>query len=399
MRRLLAGDADLAGVAAPCDHCIQPVHGLAGDELHAAKASAATGAKRFIGSAHSTLSRSHGKLYRCTGSCIVRATETCVAGAARRAFRRGTRRAVGTRMRKRLAGVVVVVAAALIVAVRRAGHQRHRRQRRIDRVGRICRLGGGGGGTGGSGGDGDDMSVPTGPVTPRGAPYENASESVHGLKKVLDLKGSYGVALAGGHLLALRFVGRLGLSAHDAAVIEGDDDDPERRDREVRVSLVRRRDLHETGRQRRHRRLHRRHRRRARFDERRAGKRNHVLRRCHEIRPLRFERAAGAQSVDGGLGGADIAGRVSAAFWHLDQCKGIGMGQSNRRHRRIRDGEWLGRYHGESARASGSERKRRHQQRRKSRGQYQLQLVLGRGGVVAHGHLRADGRAGKRTWC
>ena len=62
--------------------------------------------------------------------------------------------------------------------------------------------GGGAGGTGGSGGSGDDMGVPTGPVTPRGAPYENASESVHGLKKVLDLKGSYGVALAGGHLLA-----------------------------------------------------------------------------------------------------------------------------------------------------------------------------------------------------
>ncbi|MCA1665105.1 MAG: hypothetical protein LC659_12695, partial [Myxococcales bacterium] len=62
--------------------------------------------------------------------------------------------------------------------------------------------GGGAGGTGGAGGSGDDMGVPTGPVTPRGAPYDNASESVHGLKKVLDLKGSYGVALAGGHLLA-----------------------------------------------------------------------------------------------------------------------------------------------------------------------------------------------------
>ena len=64
--------------------------------------------------------------------------------------------------------------------------------------------GGGAGGTGGggSGGDGSDMAVPTGPVTPRGAPYDNASESVHSLAKVLDLQGSYGVALTGGHLLA-----------------------------------------------------------------------------------------------------------------------------------------------------------------------------------------------------
>jgi hypothetical protein len=62
--------------------------------------------------------------------------------------------------------------------------------------------GNGGGGSGGGTGDGADMAVPLGPVTPRGAPYDNASESVHSLSKVLDLQGSYGVALAGGHLLA-----------------------------------------------------------------------------------------------------------------------------------------------------------------------------------------------------
>ena len=62
--------------------------------------------------------------------------------------------------------------------------------------------GGGAGGTGGAGGDGADMAVPIGPVTPRGAPYDNASESVHALAKVLDLQGSYGVALAGGQLIA-----------------------------------------------------------------------------------------------------------------------------------------------------------------------------------------------------
>jgi hypothetical protein len=61
--------------------------------------------------------------------------------------------------------------------------------------------GNGGGGAGGSGG-GDDLAVPIGPVTPRGAPYDHASESVHALAKVLDLHGSYGVALAGGQLLA-----------------------------------------------------------------------------------------------------------------------------------------------------------------------------------------------------
>ena len=73
--------------------------------------------------------------------------------------------------------------------------------------------GGAGGGTGGGGSGADggadggipdepDLSVPSGPVTPSGAPYDNASESVHSLAKVLDLKGSYGVALAGGHLIA-----------------------------------------------------------------------------------------------------------------------------------------------------------------------------------------------------
>jgi hypothetical protein len=62
--------------------------------------------------------------------------------------------------------------------------------------------GGGSGGTGGSGGDGADLGAPTGTVTPRGAPYDNASESVHSLAKVLDLQGSYGVALAGGQLIA-----------------------------------------------------------------------------------------------------------------------------------------------------------------------------------------------------
>ena len=83
--------------------------------------------------------------------------------------------------------------------------------------------GSGGGGSGGSGGGdgGDDMGVPIGPVTPRGAPYDNASESVHALAKVLDLQGSYGVALAGGQLHRVRFVGRLELSAHDAGVVDG----------------------------------------------------------------------------------------------------------------------------------------------------------------------------------
>ncbi|HEU5433401.1 MAG TPA: hypothetical protein VFU81_17180, partial [Thermomicrobiales bacterium] len=59
--------------------------------------------------------------------------------------------------------------------------------------------GNGGGGSGGAGGNGGgDMGV----VVPRGMPYDNASESVHSLAKVLDLQGSYGVALAGGQLIA-----------------------------------------------------------------------------------------------------------------------------------------------------------------------------------------------------
>jgi len=62
--------------------------------------------------------------------------------------------------------------------------------------------GGAGSGGGGSDGGGDDMSVPTGPVQPKGAPYDNASETVHDLSKLLEVQGNYGVALAGGHLLA-----------------------------------------------------------------------------------------------------------------------------------------------------------------------------------------------------
>jgi hypothetical protein len=59
--------------------------------------------------------------------------------------------------------------------------------------------GSGGGGSGGSGG-GNDMSVPIGGPG-RGMPYEHADETVHNLAKVLDLQGSYGVALAGGQLI------------------------------------------------------------------------------------------------------------------------------------------------------------------------------------------------------
>ena len=67
--------------------------------------------------------------------------------------------------------------------------------------------GSGGGGSGGSGGGsdgggGDDQGVPVTSVPPRGAPYDNASETVHSLAKVLELQGSYGVALAGGQLIA-----------------------------------------------------------------------------------------------------------------------------------------------------------------------------------------------------
>ena len=119
-----------------------------------------------------------------------------------------------------------------------------------------------------------------------------------------------------------------------------------------------------------------------------------LLRWCDEVRAVRFEHAAGAESVDGGLGDADLAGGLSAALRHLDQRQGIGMGQSHRCHRRIRvSANGSVDHHRQSARASRSERQRRHQQRRQSRGQHQLQLVLGRGGVVAHGHLRAGGRA------
>jgi hypothetical protein len=58
------------------------------------------------------------------------------------------------------------------------------------------------GGGGGGGSDGPDLAVTIGPVTPHGAPYDHASESVHSLSKLLELQGSYGVALAGGQLLA-----------------------------------------------------------------------------------------------------------------------------------------------------------------------------------------------------
>jgi hypothetical protein len=71
---------------------------------------------------------------------------------------------------------------------------------------------GGGGGTGVGGGGastdgavagiGEDASAPPGLVTPKGSPYEHASESVHSLSKLLELSGSYGVALAGGPLIA-----------------------------------------------------------------------------------------------------------------------------------------------------------------------------------------------------
>ncbi|HEX6838769.1 MAG TPA: hypothetical protein VF334_19460, partial [Polyangia bacterium] len=60
----------------------------------------------------------------------------------------------------------------------------------------------GGGGNGGSGGAGGAGGGDMGVVVPRGMPYANASESVHSLAKVLDLQGSYDVALAGGQLIA-----------------------------------------------------------------------------------------------------------------------------------------------------------------------------------------------------
>ena len=151
--------------------------------------------------------------------------------------------------------------------------------------------GGGSGGSGGGDGGGADLAVPTGPVTPRGAPYDNASESVHALTKVLDLHGQLRRRRRRRAAHRLRLVGRLGLSAHDAGVVDGDAGHPGGRDRQVRAPVVRRRHLHEAGRRRRHRRLHRRHRRRARFGERRAGQRHHLYRRWHQVRAVRLERA------------------------------------------------------------------------------------------------------------
>jgi len=48
---------------------------------------------------------------------------------------------------------------------------------------------------------GRDASV-TPPPPPQGAPYDHATEPAVGLSKVLDITGRYGIALAGGHLLA-----------------------------------------------------------------------------------------------------------------------------------------------------------------------------------------------------
>ncbi len=53
-----------------------------------------------------------------------------------------------------------------------------------------------------SGRDSGTSPDATAPPPPQGAPYANASEQQHGLARVLNLTGNYGVALTGGQLLA-----------------------------------------------------------------------------------------------------------------------------------------------------------------------------------------------------
>ena len=255
--------------------------------------------------------------------------------------------------------------------------------------------GGSGGSAGGDGGDGSDLGVPIGPVTPRGAPYDNASESVHALAKVLDLKGSYGVAIAGGQLIASDASGgssfprttpvsstgtlvipsgatvKYALLWYGGAIFMKPGDGGAAGDytSDVGGALDTASDVQGNG----------------------------ITFSVGATKYGPFDAGTRAAPNPSSLGAAsrDLASRVSAALRHLDQRQGVGLGQPPRRHRRLRGGDRLRRRDRQSAGAARSERQRRHVERRQPRRQHHVQLVLGRGGVGAPRRLRAAGGAGE----